>query len=300
MDLQQLRIFVAVAEELHVTRAAERLNLTQPAASAAIAALERRYQARLFNRVGRGIELTETGRRFLTAARSVLDRVEAARAVLEDAGELPAGRISIASSQTIANYWLPRRVAAFRAAFPAINLHIVGSNTEEAEKAVLSGDADIGFVARAHHPAIVRKPMATDRLLLLRAKNSGFLRYPGNKDDFLNVPWILREKGSDAHAAWQLLAERHGVSWSDLNVLVVMPSNEAVRAAIEDGAGVGIISEHVVHNSIVEKRIEAIDADLPVRTFLLIHHRDRQLSRAQQAFVAFVSQFDHQKPPGGS
>lgn len=292
MDFQQLRIFVAVAEELHVTRAAERLGLTQPAASAAVGALERRYGARLFNRVGRGMELTETGRRFLREARTVLDRVEAARAVLEDAGELPTGRIAIASSQTIAGYWLPRRLAAFRTIFSAITLHVVASNTEDAEKAVLSGDADLGFVARAHHPAMVRQDVAVDRLLLLRAANSEFVRDPKDKHALMKAPWIVREKGSDAHAALEQLARRRGIPWGDLNILITMPSNEAVREAVEDGAGVGIISEHVVRHSIAEKRIEPVASDLPTRFFSVIHHRDRQPSRAQQAFLSFVAEFD--------
>jgi DNA-binding transcriptional LysR family regulator len=72
MTLEQLRVFVAVAERQHVTRAAQALNLAQSAASAAVAALEARHRTRLFHRVGRGIELTEAGRVFLAEARSVL------------------------------------------------------------------------------------------------------------------------------------------------------------------------------------------------------------------------------------
>jgi hypothetical protein len=71
MTLEQLRIFVAVAERQHVTRAAEALNLAQSAASAAIAALESQHGTQLFHRVGRGIELTEAGRLFLEEARAV-------------------------------------------------------------------------------------------------------------------------------------------------------------------------------------------------------------------------------------
>ncbi|MEI9902172.1 MAG: LysR family transcriptional regulator [Hyphomicrobium sp.] len=70
MTLEQLRIFVAVAERQHMTRAAEDINITQSAASAAIAALEARYGVKLFNRIGRRIELTQTGRVFLGEARA--------------------------------------------------------------------------------------------------------------------------------------------------------------------------------------------------------------------------------------
>ena len=84
MTLEQLRIFVAVAELEHVTRASERLNLTQSATSAAIAALEERYATRLFDRIGRNIRLTDAGRQFLPEARAVLSRAGAAEAALSD------------------------------------------------------------------------------------------------------------------------------------------------------------------------------------------------------------------------
>ena len=82
MTLEQLRIFIAVAEKQHVTRAASELNLTQSATSAAIAALETRYGIKLFDRVGRGIVLTQTGRDFLNEAREVVARAKAAAAQL--------------------------------------------------------------------------------------------------------------------------------------------------------------------------------------------------------------------------
>ena len=83
MTLDQLRIFIEVAERGHVTRAAEALGMSQSAASAAIAALESSYEIKLFDRVGRGIQLTEVGRIFQREARAVLDRSSMARAVLQ-------------------------------------------------------------------------------------------------------------------------------------------------------------------------------------------------------------------------
>src|SRR5260370_13160302 len=91
MTLEQLRIFIAVAEKQHVTRAASELNLTQSATSAAIAALEARYGIKLFHRVGRGIVLTQTGRDFLNEARAVVARAKAAAQVLDDLAGLKRG-----------------------------------------------------------------------------------------------------------------------------------------------------------------------------------------------------------------
>src|SRR3990170_6013645 len=99
MTLDQLRIFLEVAERGHVTRAAEALGMSQSATSAAIATLEACYQTKLFDRVGRRIQLTETGRKFLPEARAVLDRASMARSVLQELAGFPAGSVDIAASQ---------------------------------------------------------------------------------------------------------------------------------------------------------------------------------------------------------
>ena len=91
MTLDQLRIFVAVAELEHVTQGARHLNLTQSATSAAIAALEARYATKLFDRVWRRIVLSQAGRLFLTEAKAVLGRASAAEKVLTDLAGLTRG-----------------------------------------------------------------------------------------------------------------------------------------------------------------------------------------------------------------
>ena len=101
MTLEQLRIFVAVAEREHVTRAAEALHVTQSAASAAIAALEGRHNVPLFHRVGRRIELTDAGRMFLAEARAVLAKAASAELALGEYGGLKRGNLQLVASQTI-------------------------------------------------------------------------------------------------------------------------------------------------------------------------------------------------------
>jgi DNA-binding transcriptional LysR family regulator len=114
MTLEQLRIFVEVASREHVTRAAEVLNLTQSAVSAAISALEMRHGVILFDRVGRRIALTEAGRLFVDEARGVLERARAAELALADLGGSAAGVLRIHASQTVASYWLPSRLVSAR------------------------------------------------------------------------------------------------------------------------------------------------------------------------------------------
>jgi DNA-binding transcriptional LysR family regulator len=291
MTLEQLRVFIAVAERGHVTRAAEVLGISQSAASAAIAALEARYRTKLFDRVGRGIELTETGRQFLREARAVLDRASMARTVLEDLAGLATGSVAIAASQTIATYWLPRRLAAFHSANPGVRLNVMIRNTREVESAVVEGEVNIGLVeGPTQHAALTRQPVDQDRLVLVVAADRPPLPITATgRLDLRAITWVIREAGSGTRRVLEDLAFREGLSLDDLNIFLVLPSNEAVREAIEAGAGATIISRHVVASAIAAGTLTEIPIGLPQREYALVRHRDRHETLAQQALVAHLS-----------
>ena len=104
MTLDQIRIFLEVAEQGHMTRAARSLNLTQSAVSASVAAFEAQHQIRLFDRIGRGIVLTDEGQAFVPTARALMAQAETARLVLDDLAREPRGRLRFQASQTVASH----------------------------------------------------------------------------------------------------------------------------------------------------------------------------------------------------
>jgi DNA-binding transcriptional LysR family regulator len=291
MTLDQLRIFIAVAERGHVTRAAEVLGMSQSAASAAIATLESRYRTKLFDRVGRGIELTETGRLFLREARAVLDRASMARSVLQDLAGHATGTVAIAASQTIATYWLPRRLAAFHAANPGVRLNVVIHNTREVESAVVEGEVNFGLVeGPTQHPALIRQQIDQDKLVLVVASDRPPLPVNGEgRLDLRAITWVIREAGSGTRRGLEDLAFREGLTLDDLNIFLVLPSNESVREAIEAGAGATVISRHVVASAVAAGKLTEISIELPQREYALVRHRDRHATVAQQALVAHLT-----------
>lgn len=287
MTLDQLRVFVAVAERSHVTRAAQALGLTQSATSAAIASLERLSGVKLFNRVGRGIELTDAGRRFLPEARHVIERAGIALAVLEQSAELASGTVSIGASQTIANHWLPRRLAAFREAYPGIRLDVTIGNTQTVEDGVVSGELDIGMVeGPTTHHSLVRTIADSDRPVLVTSPRMDVPLLSTGRIDIASLPWIVREEGSGTRNALGQLCERMNVPFATLRVILVLPSNEAVREAVEAGAGAAVISEQVVSASVEAGRLRVVPVDLPQRDFALLRHSQRTLTPAQRALVS--------------
>ena len=287
MTLEQLRIFVAVAEREHVTRAAEDLGLTQSAVSAAVTALERRYAIKLFDRIGRRIELTEAGRRFLREARAVLTRAAAAEAVLADLAGLKLGALSFAASQTVANYWLPPLMHRFRQRYPGIDTTLAIGNTDTVAAMVLDGRVDLGFVEGAlDDAALDLLPVADDELAVVGSPElvGRRPRRPTAKT-LAAWPWVFRERGSGTRAIFEAAVADAGLDSSALQVVLELPSNEAVRAAVEAGAGVAALSRLAVAKALKAGTLVAIPFALPKRRFYAVRHRARHASAAESAFM---------------
>jgi DNA-binding transcriptional LysR family regulator len=290
MTLEQLRIFVAVAEREHVTQAARDINLTQSATSSAIAALEAQYDTRLFNRVGRRIELTEAGRLFLVEARAVLARAEAAERVLADLAGLRRGALRLAASQTVGNYWLPPQMQRFHARYPGITLGLTIGNSEQVAGWVRDGTAELGFIeGLVDDPALVVRPVAGDELVLVAAAGHPLAdRRFGGLEELGALRWVLREAGSGTRAMFEAALREAGQDPAALEVAMELPSNEAVRAAVEAGAGVTAISRLVVESALQAGLLVRIAAPLPTRRFLVLRHKERHVTRAEQELLSLL------------
>lgn len=287
MTLEQLRIFVAVAERQHVTRAAQALNLTQSAVSSAVAALEGRHGVALFDRVGRNIVLNPAGEVFLAEARAVLARAEAAETALTNLGDLSRGKLSIQASQTIASYWLPRRLAAFRKAWPGVELDIAIGNTRQVAEAVAEGLAEIGFVeGEVDNPALEVAVIDHDQPVILVAPDHPWARTPPRTaEDLTRSPWVLRETGSGTRGVFDLLLARTGLTIDQIEVSLTLPDNEPTRGAIEAGAGAGVLSRNVVAASLASGALVEAPFDLPPRAYFVLRHRERYRSKAGDTFL---------------
>jgi DNA-binding transcriptional LysR family regulator len=290
MTFEQLRLFVAVAEREHMTRAAEAVGLTQSALSAAISNLEARYGVVLFHRVGRRIELTEEGRMFLDEARAVLARAAVAERALEELGGLNRGTLSIQASQTIASYWLPTRLVAFRKAHPQIEIKLSVGNTLQVTRAVSDGAVELGFVeGKVSDPALNLAVVAKDRLAIVVAPNHPWSCNEQLKSEaIIEGEWVLREPGSGTRSEFEDALITRKIKPSLLKVALELPSNEAVRAAVEAGVGATAISELVAESGIKSGSLVRVPFELPERIFHAVHHRERYQSRAATAFLAVL------------
>jgi DNA-binding transcriptional LysR family regulator len=290
MTLDQLRVFIAVAERQHVTRAAEHLRISQPAVTAAIQALESRYGVSLFHRVGRRIELTEAGRSFLDEARMLVAHAGRAELVLFELSTMARGTLSISASQTISSYWLPPHLARFRRTYPGITLRVGMGNTAEVAKAVRDGATELGFIEGAvHDPALITAQVALDRLVIVVSPEHPWANCEKLEPDAIAAGnWILREPGSGTRSEFETALPRLGLKADALRIALELPSNEAVRRAVELGTGATAISELAVASSLRLGTLRQVGAAILERPFLVIFHRDRRPSRAAETLLALT------------
>ncbi len=292
MTLEQLRIFVAVAEDQHVTRAAARIGVAQSAASAAIAALEAAHRVLLFDRLGRGIRLTEAGRTLLPQARAILAQTDLATLMLSGFGKLVRGTLHLQASETIASYWLPRRLVDFRAAHPNLTIRLSIGNSAEAVAAVLSGSAEIGFVeGPVRVDDLWNLDLAEDQLVIVVGPGHAWARRDRvSSAELSESAWVMREVGSGTRSAFEDDLVGIGVSSSSLEIALELPRNEAVVSAVQAGLGAAAVSANAIAAKLEDGLLHRVPIDLPRRIFKAVRHVDRFPSPAAAALLEFLAE----------
>jgi DNA-binding transcriptional LysR family regulator len=287
MTLEQLRIFAAVAERQHITRAASTLNLTQAAVSASIAALEAQHDVKLFDRVGRNIALTETGRLFLEEARGVLARAAAAETALRDYAGLKHGRLAVHASQTIASYYLPRLIVEFRRLHPGFTIELAIGNTGQVAAAIKAGTAELGFVeGPLDLPELQVEPVTDERMAVVTAPGHSWAKGGElTNGDLRRAEWVFREEGSGTRDAFLSALANRGLKEDDLNIALTLPSNEAVREAVAEGGGVACLSLLVCARALSAGALKRANILLPPRPFHAVRHKERYVPKAAAAFL---------------
>ncbi|WP_347557742.1 LysR family transcriptional regulator [Robbsia sp. KACC 23696] len=288
MTLEQLRIFIAVAERGHLTQAAESLSLTPSAVSAALRSLEHRYDVKLFDRVGRGIALTESGRLFLTHAQETIRSATVAEQVLTDLSGAARGRIRLRASQTIASYWLPRPLVRFRQQFPGIEVVLGVGNTQTVADDVVEGQADVGLVeGEVDQPSLDRQQFGADQLIVVVAPGH---RWASARDlrvsDLMQGEWVSREAGSGTRSVFEAFLEKHGMTPSALDIIMTFPSNEAILSAVADSDFAAAVSTFAAAPALASGSLVRVPIAVAERAFSVLTHRERFRTRAVSALIA--------------
>lgn len=282
IDTPTLTAFMAVAETGSFSAAAERLYITQPAISKRIALLEQQLEARLFDRVGRQIKLTEAGNALLPRARQVLMDVEdMARAIHDLSGEV-SGKLRIGTSHHIGLHRLPPVLRQFSKDYPKVTLDIHFIDSEEAWEGVLHGELEMGVVTLPPQPdeRLHSEVIWQDPLVFMCAPE-----HPLARKDHLTLEAltghsaILPSPVTFTRGIVERLFDEH-----KLKLDIAMSTNylETIHMMVSIGLGWSVLPATMVDKGVVQL---PVDAPLPQRQLGVVTHPARSQSNAAQAFL---------------
>ncbi|HEX7338962.1 MAG TPA: LysR substrate-binding domain-containing protein [Rhodanobacteraceae bacterium] len=285
---RQLEVFVAIATSGSVRAAAEHLHLTQPAASMALAELERHLDARLFERDRGRLHLNDRGRGLLPLAQEVLDRL---REVERQGGKAPhelVGDLRLGASNTVGNYLVGDLLGAFAQAHPHVSVHLTVGNTRAIVAAVHAHALDVGCVeGPVTQPDLDVLPWRDDALVVCAPTTHALTRHVRLKPaHFAQVRWIFREPGSATRAS----TERILASLPPGEIVMELGQIEAIKQAVIAGLGVAMLPAVAVRDAVAAGRLKVLDTpflDLDRRLSLVLS-RDKYRSALLAAFLASV------------
>ena len=291
LNFHQLFIFQMVANQLSFSRAAEALDITQPAVSIQVQELEKFLGVTLFHRRPRGLRITEAGDAVLACSQQIFALSKQLMETVQEMEDLQSGHLVLGASTTPGEYVLPLVVGRFRQIHPGIHVELVIGNTRTIIQRILDRDMDLGMVGEGveeHSSELEMVDFQEDEIVLVAAPN-----HPAAKsgrltpEQVVDLGLVAREVGS-ATRRW---AESH---FRELGVVpriaIELGSNQAVKQAAAAGGGIGIISRLGITAELRAGMLTVLDVagwDCR-RTLTLIQPRDRYLSPSQRAFREFL------------
>lgn len=274
ITLRQLSVFVAVARYGTVTRAAGELNLTQSAASMALADLETQLNSQLFDRAGKRLQLNDLGRKLLPNAITTLAHAQSIEDIARGDDD-QVGSLKIGASLTIGNYLMPPLIAAFLREHPRSRLTLDIANTSQIITALGQFDLDIGFIeGHCHAPELEVIPWRHDELVVFAAPAHPLAkRQELAESDFEQVDWVLREPGSGTR---EIFDNAVSGRLSHPRILLELGHTEAIQRVVASGLGVGCASRLTVEEGVRNGSIRILPTpfwNLDRRLFILIHRQ---------------------------
>ncbi|WP_018716962.1 LysR family transcriptional regulator [Arhodomonas aquaeolei] len=283
MDTQNLAAFVAAAEYGSFSRAAEALELTQPAVSKRISGLEDRIGARLFDRVGRRVALTEAGETLLPRARALLVMVDDTRRALDSLSHDVTGRLTLATSHHVGLHRLPAVLRAFTRHYPAAGLDLRFLDSEQAYQGVLDGALELAVVTLAPtpDPALSVVPVWVDDLRFVCGPE-----HPLAGAGRIDLATLGRHEGvlpGSRTFTRGLIEERFARAGVTPTIALATNYLETLKMMASIGLGWSVLPE-----TLLDGTLHVIDVDEPPirRPLGYLYHRSRTLSNAARAMIA--------------
>lgn len=292
LNLDSLRVFLAVAEYGSFSEAGRQLHLTQPAVSQSIQGLEKQLGIELFIRQGRAVQLTEAGQVLVSMARELLTAAQRVKQTMLSLHGEVVGEMSIGCSTASGKYLLPGLIARFRHEFPQVRINVLVTSRDSVIHKLLSGEVALGVSSKMiEHYDLEYQDFYKDDVILVVPAGHRWAQYRKiYPDDLLDEPIILREEVAGTREVLREGLLKCDISPDMLNVAMVLGNAEAIGMAVEEGLGVAFISRLAAARGmalgrLVEVEVEGMEL---TRKLYMVRNRRQPLTRMQVEFWEFV------------
>ncbi|MDR2548896.1 MAG: LysR family transcriptional regulator [Desulfobulbus sp.] len=286
MDIRQLKCFVEIARHRNFTKAAEALNIAQPAISMAIQKLEGELESILFNRRNRRVALTAEGEIFLAHANRILEALEAAHQEMADLKGLRNGEVRLGIPPMMSTYFFPAIIHEFKRLYPHLQLAVSGEGAGSIQRKINQGELDMGVIAGGQVPESleVRHILREEVVACIPAGHPFASRGAITLREFAAQPLIMFKQGY--YQREMLLELLHELP--DVQPRVVFETNlfSLVKSLVKRGLGLATLLKMVAED---DRDLQAVSFDPPLYLDLMLAwKKGAYLSHANKAFVDFL------------
>ena len=292
MNTSYLRTFIEVIDLKNISKAAEKLFITQPAVSKQLKLLENDFGAELFRKNGREIYPTEEGRILYKYAKSVLSEENKIYSMLKKDEKLN-GTLTVYTSSVPADYYIQELIYEFHKLYPDISYIIKKIDSDIVFKNIEEGFTSFGFTGSIYkNKKIDSICIAEDEVVLVASSGRKELVGNMNASDLLNQKFILREKGSATLHIFEDYLHKHKIKLRDLKIIATAEDNEIIKKFILNDMGIGILPLKAVENEINEGKLLVVKLyDIKLkRKLYYVYQNDRYFSNVEEKFKEFMTE----------
>lgn len=288
MNFRKLEIFYETALCLNMTKVAKKMYISQPSISQSIHELEEEVGAKLFDRIGKKLYLTNEGSLFLNYTRRILNLYEEGINALSEYNNNSKGKITIGASTTIGIYILPEIIKAFSEKYPDIEISIIIENTANIKSLILENKVDFAYVeGEIKSEEINKEKIWEDELVFICGNNHKWNNVDKIKsEDLSREKLIMREYGSGSREIIEYYLKSKKI---DYNIFLELGNTEAIKRTVAANLGIGCISEKCIEENIKQGNLNCfrLEERKIKRDLLLITHKDKFISNNMNEFISF-------------
>lgn len=287
----RLKVFYTVAKRLNFTKAAEELFITQPAVSKHIHEAETYYKCKLFERNGTKIKLTPEGLLLLKHTDELFNIYRNIEYEIAEINQNKKGTLRLGASTTVAQYFLPKYLALFKKKYSDIRLELTTNNTECVENLLTENKIDLGIVeGQSRRHQIKYTPIIKDKLVLCTSSNNKTIKtFNISLSELKKLPLVIREQGSGSLEVIKLALKKAGVSFSQLNIELVLESSESIKSYLINSGSFAFLSNHAITKELKNNELKIIEIkSLNIQRYFYFITPQGDKHHLKDLFVKFI------------